>query len=200
MKRLTIYYMAFISGFAVMAIEMLGGRILAPWFGGTIYIWGSIISTFLIALSIGYLLGGQISIHNPSIKKFGLLFITAGLFHLPVIFFSNSLMEFTFVITEDPRYGSLLAALLLFFGPALIMGMISPYSIRLLIQSQHASGHTAGRLYFISTLGSALGTVGTAFYFVRYFEINQILLTSLSILIITGFLCQLSNWTPNDNQ
>jgi len=200
LKRLTIYYMAFISGFAVMAIEMLGGRILAPWFGGTIYIWGSIISTFLIALSIGYLLGGQISIHNPSIKKFGLLFITAGLFHLPVIFFSNSLMEFTFVITEDPRYGSLLAALLLFFGPALIMGMISPYSIRLLIQSQHASGHTAGRLYFISTLGSALGTVGTAFYFVRYFEINQILLTSLSILIITGFLCQLSNWTPNDNQ
>jgi len=198
LKRIIIYYMAFISGFAVMAIEMLGGRILAPWFGGTIYIWGSIISTFLIALSIGYLLGGQISMHQPSMKKYGLLFILAGLFHIPVVLFSEPMMDFTFFITEDPRYGSLIAALFLFFSPAVVMGMISPYSIRLLIQSQQASGHTAGRLYFVSTLGSALGTIGTAFYFVKYFEINQILITSLCVLIATGVFCQFSSWTPDE--
>ncbi len=190
--------MAFIAGFSVMAVEMLGGRILAPWFGGTIYIWGSIISIFLVALSLGYLAGGQLSMKKPSLKKYGGLFIASGLALLPIIYFSEILMDLTFVITQDPRYGSLLAALLLFFLPAFIMGTISPYSIRLLIQSQEASGHVAGRLYFISTLGSAIGTIGTAFYFVLYFEVNHIIFATLFSLLITGVLCQFSSWTPND--
>ena len=190
--------MAFATGFAVMAVEMLGGRLLAPWFGGSIYIWGSIITIFLIALSLGYLLGGQLSMSKPSLRKYGLFFICSGLALLPIIYLSEPLMEFTFGLTDDPRYGSLIAAFLLFFLPAIIMGMISPYSIRLLVKSQQESGHTAGRLYFISTLGSALGTIGTAFYFVLYFEINQILFTTLFCLIIPGLLCQLSSWSPNE--
>lgn len=190
--------MAFATGFAIMAAQMLGGRILAPWFGGSIYIWGSIITIFLIALSLGYLVGGQVSLIRPSLRKYGLLFIASGLALLPIILFSDFLMDLTFVVTEDPRYGSLLAGALLFLLPAFIMGMISPYSIRLLVKSQADSGHTAGRLYFTSTLGSALGTVGTAFYFVLYFEVNQILVTALFCLIIPGILCQLSSWTPDE--
>jgi len=198
MMRLLIYLMAFTSGFAVMAAEMMGGRILAPWFGGSIYIWGSIISVFLVALSLGYLAGGHLSIINPNLRKYGGLFIASALGLIPVIFYADTLMNFTFLVTEDPRYGSLLAAIMLFFLPAFILGMISPYSIRLLIKSQAASGHTAGRLYFVSTLGSALGTVGTAFYFVLYFEVNQILLTTLFFLLILGIFCQLSSWNPDD--
>ena len=190
--------MAFTSGFAVMAAEMLGGRLLAPWFGGSIYIWGSIISTFLVALSLGYLVGGYLSLIQPSLRRYGWLFICSGLALIPIIFFSEELMNATFIITEDPRYGSLIAAALLFFLPAFIMGMISPYSIRLLVKSQTASGHTAGRLYFISTLGSALGTIGTAFYFVLYFEVNQILFTTLFCLLIPGISCQLSKWAPDE--
>ena len=198
MIKYLIYSMAFSSGFAVMAVEMLGGRILAPWFGGSIYIWGSIISTFLVALSMGYLVGGYLSLKNPSLLRYGWLFICSGLAMIPIIFFSDQLMNYTFLLTEDPRYGSLLAAMLLFFIPAFLMGMISPYSIRLLIKSQSASGHTAGRLYFVSTLGSALGTVGTAFYFVLYFEVNQILFTTLFCLLIPGLCCQLSSWKPDE--
>jgi len=198
MIRILIYIMAFSSGFAVMAAEMLGGRILAPWFGGSIYIWGSIISIFLVALSMGYLVGGHLSMISPSLRRYGWLFIGSGLALIPIIYLSDTLMNFTFSITEDPRYGSLIAATFLFFVPAFIMGMISPYSIRLLVKSQAASGHTAGRLYFTSTLGSALGTVGTAFYFVLYFEVNQILFTTLFCLLIPGILCQLSSWTPNE--
>jgi len=198
MIRILIYIMAFASGFAIMAVEMLGGRILAPWFGGSIYIWGSIISIFLVALSMGYLAGGNLSLIKPSLRKYGWLFIGSGLAILPVIYLSDKLMDNIYIITEDPRYGSLLAATLLFFLPAFIMGMIAPYSIRLLVKSQAASGHTAGRLYFTSTLGSALGTIGTAFYFVRYYEINQILFTTLFCLLIPGILCQLSVWIPNE--
>jgi len=186
MIRLLIYLMAFTSGFAVMAAEMMGGRILAPWFGGSIYIWGSIISIFLVALSLGYLIGGHFSLINPSLRKYGWLFIASALALTPVLLFTESLLNIIFLITEDPRYGSLLAAAILFFLPALILGMISPYSIRLLVKSQAASGHTAGRLYFISTLGSALGTIGTAFYFVLYFEVNQIIITTLFALLIPG--------------
>jgi len=190
--------MAFTSGFAVMAAEMMGGRILAPWFGGSIYIWGSIISIFLVALSLGYLLGGHLSLIKPSLRRYGCLFITSALTLIPVILFPEMLMNLTFLVTEDPRYGSLLAAILLFFLPALILGMISPYSIRLLVESQAESGHTAGRLYFISTLGSALGTIGTAFYFVLYFEVNQILLTTLFCLLLPGMLCLVSTWKPDN--
>lgn len=195
--RIIIYLMAFTCGFAVMTVEMMGGRILAPWFGGSIYIWGSIISIFLVALSLGYLVGGYYSLLNPSLRKYGWLFITSALALFPVIFLSESLMDIIFSVTEDPRYGSLLAAALLFFLPAFILGMISPYSIRLLITTQAESGHTAGRLYFISTLGSALGTIGTAFYFVLYFEIEQILITTLICLLTPGVFCQISSWRPN---
>lgn len=198
MIRFFIYLMAFTSGFAIMAVEMLGGRILAPFFGGSIYIWGSIITIFLVALSIGYLVGGHFSLNTPNLRKYGLLFISSGLTLIPIIYFPDYLMNLTFLMTEDPRYGSLLAALVLFFIPALIMGMIAPYSIRLLVKSQAASGHTAGRLYFTSTLGSALGTIGTAFYFVLYFEVNQILFTTLFTLLIPGILCQFSTWLPDE--
>jgi len=147
---------------------------------------------------MGYLVGGHLSMISPSLRRYGWLFIGSGLALIPIIYLSDTLMNFTFSITEDPRYGSLIAATFLFFVPAFIMGMISPYSIRLLVKSQAASGHTAGRLYFTSTLGSALGTVGTAFYFVLYFEVNQILFTTLFCLLIPGILCQLSSWTPNE--
>jgi MFS family permease len=188
--------MAFISGFSIMAIQMLGGRILAPWFGASIYIWGSIISTFLVALAIGYLTGGKLSLHSPSMRRYGLLFILAGVSLIPIILFTEPVVSMTFDITEDPRYGSLLAALMLFFIPATILGMISPYSIRLLVTSEQTSGFSAGILFFVSTLGSALGTIGTAFYFVLLFEINQIIMTTSVVLISLGLTSQLSSWKP----
>ena len=84
-------------------------------------------------------------------------------------------MTKVFLSIEDPRYGSLVAATLLYFLPICFMGMVSPYSIRLMVSSQEHSGRMAGLLYFVSTLGSALGTLMTSFYFVLWFEIDQIM-------------------------
>ncbi len=198
MVRWVFPCMAFISGFSVMAVQMLGGRILAPWFGGSIYIWGSIITTFLVALAVGYLSGGKLSLHNPTIRKYGMLFLAAGLSLLPLVFFSDALIGFSFEITEDQRYASLIASFLLFFIPAGILGMISPYSIRMMVTSEITSGFSAGLLYFVSTLGSALGTIGTAFYFVLYFEINHIMLTTCLAVAIPGTICLFFNWSPQD--
>ena len=84
-------------------------------------------------------------------------------------------MEFIFTHIEDSRYGSLLASTALFFIPTVILGMISPYSVRLLVTDSDKSGQVAGRLYFVSTLGSALGTIITSFYFVLAFDVNTII-------------------------
>lgn len=181
-----VMVLAFIAGFIIMAIELLGGRILAPYFGSSIYVWGSIITVFMLSLSIGYLCGGKLSLINPNLKTYGTFFAGAAVFLLPLIFWSNELMEFIFLRIEDPRYGSLVVSMLLFFLPTAIMGMIAPYSVRLMVQTTHGSGHVAGKLYFVSTLGSALGTLATSFYLVLWFEVNQILVTMFTALLIAG--------------
>jgi hypothetical protein len=178
--------LAFISGFIIMSIELLGGRILAPYFGSSIYVWGSIITVFMLSLSIGYLIGGRLSLHTPSLTRYGSFYAAAAVLLIPLIAWANPMMEFLFLRIEDPRYGSLLVSMLLFFLPTAVLGMIAPYSVRLLVAERERSGHVAGTLYFISTLGSALGTLATSFYLVLWFEVNQILVTMAVALALSG--------------
>ena len=186
--------MAFISGFSIMTIEMLGARILSPYFGGSLSVWGSIITIFMLALAMGYLIGGKLSTRNPNAVTFAVFFIGAAVFSLPVILFANAIMEPIFLAIEDPRYGSLFASILLFFIPTAILGMISPYSVRLLVETHEHSGHMAGFLYFISTLGSAAGTLATSFYFVLWLEVNQILWGAVAALVTAGCIILLAHY------
>jgi len=186
LPRNVVACVAFISGFCIMTIEMLGARILSPYFGGSLSVWGSIITIFMVALAMGYLIGGRLSTQNPNAVTFAIFFIGAAVFSLPVILFADAIMEPIFLTIEDPRYGSLFASIFLFFIPTSILGMISPYSVRLMVETHEHSGHMAGLLYFISTIGSAAGTLGTSFYFVLWFEVNQILWSAVVALIATG--------------
>lgn len=188
---------AFVSGFTIMTIEMLGARILSPYFGGSLSVWGSIITIFMLALAMGYLIGGRLSMGNPSPAMYGGFFIAAGITSLPIVLFSDAVMEPIFLSIEDPRYGSLFASIFLFFIPTSILGMISPYSVRLLVKTQHHSGRIAGLLFFVSTVGSAVGTLGTSFYFVLWFEVNQILWGGVAALIAVGCLIVLANTLVN---
>jgi len=99
---------------------------------------------------------------------------------------------------EDPRYGSLFAAIFLFFIPTSILGMISPYAVRLMVQNEAHSGQMAGLLYFISTLGSAAGTLGTSFYFVLWFEVNQILWGAIFTLLLAGLVILAAHYFGKD--
>ncbi len=181
-----VFGSAFVSGFVLMVLEMLGGRIIAPWFGGDVYVWGSIIAVFMLALSLGYWLGGQWSLQRASLQRYGGLFWAIGLLMLPVIYVADPIMAAIFDRCEDPRYGSLIASIALFLLPSIVMGMVSPYSVRLLTQAKESSGASAGNLYFISTLGSALGSLVTSFYLVAWLEVNQILLTAIGVLFVNG--------------
>lgn len=188
MHRNLVFLLAFCGGFVVMALELLGGRILAPYFGSSIYVWGSIITIFMLSLSLGYLAGGRLSLHNPSLTKFGLIFLIGAIGIVPVLAAGDQLMDAVFARVEDPRYGSLLCSCLLFTAPTLLLGMVSPYSVRLLVRMTEQSGQVAGVLYFVSTLGSALGTLLTSFYFVLWFEMQTILFAMGSVLVLMGML------------
>ena len=188
MRKILVFALAGWSGFFVMAVELLSGRILAPNFGNSIYVWGAVITVFMLALSLGYLLGGNFSVFSPSLRRLGGLLIAAGMTTLPVVVFGDQALDWIFNHVNDPRYGSLLASSMLFFVPTTISGMVSPYAIRLLVTQLHVSGKSAGSVYFVSTFGSAAGTILTSFYLVLLLEVNEILLGMMTASICLGLL------------
>lgn len=186
MSRGLLYVVAGWSGCFVMALELLGGRLLAPFFGSSIYVWGAIITVFMLALSLGYLAGGRWSLQRPSLARLGAILIVAAAASLPVVLFADAWLNALTEHVADPRMGSLFGAVLLFLVPTVISGMVSPYAVRLLVNDTASSGASAGRLYFVSTFGSAVGTLLTSFYLVLYFEVNQILWSMLAISVVIG--------------
>lgn len=180
-----IYIAAAWSGFFVMGIELLGGRLLAPYFGNSIFVWGALITVFMTCLAIGYLLGGKLSLQTPALKTLGMLLIFEAMLALPIVFAGDWMLDTLSYAVPDPRYGSLLGSALLFGAPTVFSGMVSPYAVRLLVRDIAKAGREAGILYFVSTLGSAGGTILTTFYLVLFFEIDTIILslilTSLAI-------------------
>jgi hypothetical protein len=175
------YVIAGWSGFFVMGVELLGGRLLAPTFGSSIYVWGAIITVFMLALSLGYLAGGRYSMNAPSVRRLGAILVVAALTALPVLLFADGLLDAVAATTQDPRLGSLLGAAVLFFVPTFFSGMVSPYAVRLLVQDRVSAGRHAGQLYFVSTFGSAAGTLLTSFYLVLIMEVNDILLSMFAV-------------------
>jgi hypothetical protein len=175
------YLIAGWSGFFVMGVELLGGRLLAPTFGSSIYVWGAIITVFMLALSLGYLVGGRYSMNAPSVPRLGGILLIAALAVLPVLLFADQMLDAVAAAAPDPRFGSLLGATALFFLPTFFSGMVSPYAVRLLVQDRASSGRHAGQLYFVSTFGSAAGTLSTSFYLVLIMEVDHILLAMLAV-------------------
>jgi len=185
-RRFAIFAIAAWSGYYVMAVELLSGRILAPSFGNSIYVWGGIITVFMLALSLGYLLGGQLSLFTPTLRRLGLVLIAAALASAPIVVLGDRVLDWIFEHIQDPRYASLVASSMLFFVPTAISGMVSPYAVRLLATSVASTGRSAGLLYFVSTFGSAAGTILTSFYMVLWFEVNQIFVGMIVVSLLLG--------------
>jgi hypothetical protein len=149
-------------------------------------VWGAIITIFMLALSLGYLAGGRYSMMTPSVRRLGTILIIAAMTVVPLLLFAEPMLDAMSLAVPDPRFGSLLSAFTLFFVPTFFSGMVSPYAVRLLVQDRNSSGRHAGQLYFVSTFGSAAGTLLTSFYLVLLLEVNQILLGLLLISVAIG--------------
>src|SRR5215813_14955505 len=158
-----IYLAAFVTGAIVMSFEMLGSRYLNPYFGSGIYTWASLISTVLAALTAGYFAGGRIADRYPSARVLGAAVLIGSAFILALPSFSTVLLEALLDAIDDIKAGSLASAFMLMFFPVAFYGAYSPFAIRLLLRSTHASGGVSGGVYAISTAGSIVGTLGTTF-------------------------------------
>ena len=102
-RKLVVFLIAAWSGYYVMAVELLSGRLLAPSFGNSIYVWGGIITVFMLALSVGYPLGGQLSLFAPTLRRLGLVLIAAGVASLPIVLVGDRVLDWIFDHVHDPR-------------------------------------------------------------------------------------------------
>lgn len=164
----SLYINAFIIGFIIMAFEILGSRYLNPFFGSGIFTWSSLITTVLMALSTGYFIGGYIADRKPSVNLLGFIVFSASIWFGLMPIFANPLFAFVFDSVQDIRYGSLISSIFLLFVPLSLVGVYSPFAIRLILRSTNVSGTVSGRIYGISTLGSIIGTLVTTFYLIPF--------------------------------
>ena len=183
LARTATFLVAGWSGFFVMSVELLGSRILAPYFGSGLMVWGGILTVFMTFLSLGYWLGGVLSTKKPRLWKLACILAAEALLTLPVLASEVPLENLSWMV-PDPRYGSLIGSFFLFALPTTLSGMISPYAIRLLVRGVGSSGREAGLVYFISTIGSAAGTIITSFYLVLLLDIYQIIMVLAAVSFV----------------
>ena len=188
MRNALLLLIAFLAGAILLALELVGSRVLAPSFDGSIFVWGSLIGVFLAALSVGYYLGGGLVDRRPSASLLAFFLIDAGLFVLPLPRCGSYVCDAVLVRDFGPRANPLIACMALFFIPGMLMAVTSPFVIRLTARSIKQVGKTAGAVYAISTVGSIAGTLGTAFYLIPEMGTRSILTLLGVSLILTGLI------------
>lgn len=156
-----LYCTVFLTGAAVMVIELLGTRLIAPFYGASLYVWTSVISVTLIALALGYFIGGHWA---DRARKTGLALIIAvsGLLTLVIPWLTGPIL-----LATDPlglRMGTFVSTLVLFSPSLVMLGMIGPFAVKLATSSLEGVGTSAGSIYAVSTVGSVIGTLFLGFY------------------------------------
>jgi len=166
---------------------------VSPDFGSGVWVWGSVISVFLAALSVGYFVGGLLSQRFPHGLGLALIILAAALSIVPVALWHRTASGWFADLDMHERWGSLCASLTLFFVPSMLLGIVSPYAVRLVTRDVASVGSRAGTLYAISTIGSFLGCLLTSFYFILWFGITRILYLSAGALLLIALLL-LTTW------
>jgi spermidine synthase len=181
--RYILHATVFTTGAAVLILEVLATRILAPYFGNTIYTVSSILGIVLFALSLGYYLGGKGADRYPSALPFYGTITLAGVFTLLIHAFAISLLP-ALQGSVSIRLGPMIAASGLFFLPAFLLGLLSPWAVKLqsLLRPSEGVGSASGEVFFFSTLGSIAGSFLAGFYLVPHFGIASIL-TGLGVVL-----------------
>ena len=172
---------AVLCGALVMVIEILGSRVIGPFFGVSLFVWTSLITVTLVALAAGYAAGGVLSDKKNDPAYLYALILAAGVLALLVPVLKGPVLRTT--MSWGLRSGAFGSSLAL-FGPALfLLGCVSPYLVRLAAKEMRNIGRTVGLFYALSTLGSVLGTVLTGFLFIAYLRVSVIFLVIGTLLI-----------------
>src|SRR2546422_4065298 len=170
LARRLLLPLVFISGMASLGVEFGASRLLAPYCGTSLYVWGVLIGLILVYLSAGYVIGGRLADRHPREDVLYQITAWAGLWigiiplvSYPILLISQQGFK---ELSVGLVAGTLLAVVVLFAAPVVLLGCVSPFAIRLLLRDVETGGNTAGRVYALSTAGSILGTFLPVFWFI----------------------------------
>lgn len=189
----------FLCGAVLMSLEMVGSRLLAPSFGSSIYVWGSLIVVVMTALTLGYYCGGRIADKHPSFMMLGAITGITGLFIGFLPFWVQPVNGLCGML--EPRTGSLLASFAFFFIPSVMLATISPFGIKLTGRNLNTIGNTAGFMSAVSTAGSIVGTLLTSFFLIPAMGVRNIIHGLGLILLLLSLLSFALSWKrPADDE
>ncbi|MEI8360840.1 MAG: fused MFS/spermidine synthase [bacterium] len=192
-KKYTLEIVTFLCGAIVMVFELVGSRVLGPYFGTSTFVWTSLIGIILGSLSLGYYFGGRLADKKPNINYLASIILASAISIFISIFIKRSLLNYLQYTIADAKIAATIAASILFSPASILLGMVSPYTVRLKIEHLSNSGVTVGNLYAISTAGSIIGTFLAGFYLIPNYGTNKLLFMMVILLIIISLSLSLKN-------
>jgi spermidine synthase/MFS family permease len=168
-------FAVFVSGAVLLGLEIAASRVVAPYFGNSLFVWGALIGVVLAGLSAGYWAGGALADRLPASWLLLSVMASGALLVLAIPFVDETILEWVVSWDPGPRLNPLVAAIALFGVPSVVFAMVTPIAVRLLARSVAHVGRTAGRLFAVSTAGSIAGTFATAFFLIPEFGTEQLL-------------------------
>ncbi len=182
MKHGYLYFVVTVSGASVLALEILGTRILGPFYGVSLFLWSALITVTLAALALGYAVGGRWADRGPKLGRLCVLLLVAGLWVVAIPYLRRPVL----VVTEPLglRVAVLSTATVLFSPPLVLLGMVAPYAIRLKATDIEVVGRTAGNLYAVSTVASVVAALLVGFFLIP--SVGVVRLTLGTGLVLVG--------------
>lgn len=179
---------ALVTGAVVMALEILGSRLLAPVFGSSLFVWGALIGVILAAMSSGYAFGGWVSDRYTGSRVLAALLFFSGSWTFLVAWANQPILFEIEKMVQDPRWGPCLAATALLAPPAFGLSGVLPAMLRLAVADMDHLGRQTGRMIALSTVGSLAGTWGTAFFLLSWLGSQSLMAWLAGIQVGLGFL------------
>ncbi|MGA2378924.1 MAG: fused MFS/spermidine synthase [Spirochaetia bacterium] len=189
--RLYLYVTAGVTGAAIMIIEILGAKILAPWFGTSHFVWTAQIAVTLVALAAGYYAGGRLVGGSARLGRlYGAIVVAAGYLALAV-----AVREWVaYLFLQLPlAAGSLLSSVFLFFAPLSLLAMTGPFLVRVLTSAVSEVGGNVGRLTSVSTMGSFVGTLAIGYVLIPLLPNSATMDATAALLAVIG-ICYFLVW------
>ena len=186
-QRFKIPAVVFLTGACSLVVEIAAMRMLAPYFGNTIFTTSSVIGVVLGALSLGYFFGGKLSEKAKGENLFYLVIALAGVGTVVVKIFGGLLLPIL-GYKLDVVSGPLIFSLVLFFVPSALLGVVSPLGIKLhgLVNPKKGAGEVAGEIFFWSTAGSIAGSLAAGFVLIPFWGVGRIILFTGAGLALLG--------------
>ncbi|MEW6186542.1 MAG: fused MFS/spermidine synthase [Thermodesulfobacteriota bacterium] len=184
-----LYATAAVCGAAVLVVEILGAKMLSPYFGTSHFVWTAQIAVTLVSLAIGYWFGGWLVDKETGLKRLFFCIFIAALYLCLTVPLTRPIAEWG--LNLRLALGSLIASLFLFFIPLALLATVGPFLVRVMTASVKVVGTQVGRLTAISTLGSVAGTILIGYVLIPFFPNSIIMLgtaAGLLVLVILYFI------------